>query len=130
MAGLIELKRKSDCEPVRNCSLADGQPRRSRHSQGLPNSQAQRDEAVAVLIVLLEHIRHPLQADARLHEQIEAQHPAPARVVGREEQAHVLGREAVAEGDEGVAELAEGDCAAAVDVEAVEQEAPLREEAP
>lgn len=45
------------------------------------DSQAQRDIPVPVRVVLLEHIRHPLQADACLHEQIEAQHPLPDALV-------------------------------------------------
>ena len=36
------------------------------------NLQAQCDVSVPILVVLLENIRHPLETDARLHEQIEA----------------------------------------------------------
>ena len=36
------------------------------------NLQAQCDVSVPILVVLLENVRHPLETDARLHEQIEA----------------------------------------------------------
>lgn len=44
--------------------------------------QAQRNIPVAILIVLFKHVRHALQADARLHKEIETQGVAPAAVVG------------------------------------------------
>ena len=92
--------------------------------------KAQRDIPIAILIVLLEHIRHALQDDAALHEQIEAHLALPALVVGRVEHVDKRGGEAVAEAHERVGEFVKGDVAGAVGVEAVEEGAPGGEEAP
>ena len=92
--------------------------------------QAQRNVAVAVVVVLLKHIRHALQTDARLHEQVEAHVVVAAAVVGAVQQLHELRGEAVPEGDEGVCEFAVRDAAGAVGVEAVEEVAPGGKEAP
>jgi hypothetical protein len=43
--------------------------------------QAQCNVSIPVVIVLLEHVRHPLKTDARLHEQIEAHGVLTAAVV-------------------------------------------------
>lgn len=92
--------------------------------------KAQRNVPIAIIVILLEDVRHALQGDAALDEEIEAHDALLALVVGAEEQLDELGAEAVAEGDEGVAELGEGDVAAAVDVEAVEEGTPGGEERP
>lgn len=92
--------------------------------------KAQRDIPITILIIPLKHIRHPLQHDAALHEQIEA-HPIVAVFLVRAvEERDEGGGEAVAERDEGVAVFGEGDVAAAIFVEAVEERAPGGEEAP
>lgn len=92
--------------------------------------EAQRDEAVPVMVVLFENVRHAFQRNAALHEQVEAHDSLVALVVRPEEQLHELGAQAVAEGDEGVGELLQGDVAAAVDVEAIEEGPPRGEEGP
>lgn len=92
--------------------------------------KAQGDVPIAILIVLLKHIRHAFQDDAALHEQIEAHPPLPALVVGRVQHVDKGKGEAVAEGDERVGEFVKGDVAAAVGVEAVEEGAPGGEETP
>lgn len=92
--------------------------------------EAEGDVPVAVVVVLLEHVRHALEGDAGLDEEVEAHNALVALVVGMEEQLDKLGAEAVAEGDEGVVELGEGDVAAAVGVEAVKQGAPRGQEGP
>jgi len=92
--------------------------------------QAQRDVPVPVLVVLLEDIRHALEADARLHKQVEADCVLAAPVIRAVQQGDELRREAVPEGDERLVELLVRDVAGAVGVEAVEQAAPGREEAP
>lgn len=94
------------------------------------NSQAQRNVPVAVVVVLFKHVRHALQADARLHKQVEAHVVVAPAVVRAVQQLDECGGEAVPEGDEGVGELAVGDGAGAVGVEAVEEVAPRGEEAP
>lgn len=92
--------------------------------------KAQRDVAVAVVVVLLEDVRHPLEADAGLDEEVEAEDALVALVVGLEQQLDEALREAVAEGDEGVVELVELDVARAVGVEAVKQGPPRGQEGP
>jgi hypothetical protein len=114
---------------VRNSSLSTVSHRSpSRHNAF--NLQAQRNIPVPVLVVLLKDVRHPLQADARLHEQVETQRVAPAPVVRLVQQRDEALREPVPEGDERFVELGVGDCAAVVGVEAVEEAAPRGEEAP
>lgn len=92
--------------------------------------EAEGDVAIAVVVVLLEDVRHALEGDAGLDEEVEAQLALVALVVGLEEQLDEAVREAVAEGDEGVGELVALDVAGAVRVEAVEEGAPAGEERP
>lgn len=92
--------------------------------------EAKGDVAVAVVVVLLEDVRHALEGDAGLDEEVEAQLALVALVVGLEEQLDEAVREAVAEGDEGVGELVALNVAGAVRVEAVEEGAPAGEERP
>jgi hypothetical protein len=94
------------------------------------NLQAQRNISVPILVILLKHVRHPLQADARLHEQIETQRVAPAPVVRLVQQRDEALREPVPKRDERFVELGVGYRAAVVGVEAVEETAPRGEEAP
>jgi hypothetical protein len=44
--------------------------------------QGQRDESISIIIIFLKHISHPLQTDATLHEEIEANGVLPAFIVG------------------------------------------------
>ena len=90
--------------------------------------EAEGDVAVAVVVVLLEDVGHALEGDAGLDEEVEAHDALGALVVGVEEELDEAWGEAVAEGDEGVAELIEADVTAAVYVELVEQRAPRRQE--
>ena len=93
------------------------------HSFGC-HLQAQRDIAVAILVILLEDVRHPLQANTRLHEQIEAQRVASVAVVRAVQECDERLRETVSEGDEGFVEFSVGYTAGMVLVETVEQAAP------
>jgi hypothetical protein len=94
------------------------------------DSQAEGDIAVPVIVVLLENICHALQADTRLHKEVEAHGILAAAVVSAEHERDELRREAVAEGHERIAEFVEGDVAAAIDIEAVEECAPCCQKAP
>jgi hypothetical protein len=86
--------------------------------------QAQRDIPIPVIVVLLEHVRHALQADACLHKQVKAHVVVAAPVVRAVQQAHELRREAVSEGDKGFGKLVVGYTAGVVGVEAVEEATP------
>lgn len=92
--------------------------------------KAQCNISIPVVIIPLKHIRHALQRDTRLNKQIKAHDTLVALVVRAEQQLNKLRAEAVAEGDEGVGELGQGDAAAAVNVEAVEESAPRGEKRP
>lgn len=122
--------------PLTQSPPMSSQPRRGPSSLELPQDlgqevlEAEGDVAVAVVVVLLEDVGHALEADAGLDEEVEAEDALVALVVGLEEQLDEALREAVAEGDEGVVELVEGDVAALVGVEAVEQGAPRGQEGP
>jgi hypothetical protein len=94
------------------------------------NLQAQSNIPIAILVVLLKHVRHPLQAYTRLDEQVETQRIASVAVVCAVEQCDELLGEAVSEGDEGFVEFRKGDAARVVLVEAVEEVAPGGEETP
>ena len=94
------------------------------------HSQAQRNIPIPITIILLKHIRHPLQTDARLHEQIETHVVIPPTIVRRVEELHELIAKAVPKGNQGVGEFLAGNAARAVAIEAVEEVAPGGEEAP
>ena len=151
MSSTVELRTKRSCSPT------SALPRQKEKKNPLTRQErleAQRDVPVAVRVVALEHVRHALELDAALHEQVEAHAVLFAsagattraaagatgsyRVVGaghapRVEaihHAHELGRERVAKGLQRGAVLVERDGAAAVRVEAVEEGAPGAQEAP
>lgn len=92
--------------------------------------KAQRDVPIAIIIVLLEHIRHALQADAGLHKQVEAHDAVAALVVRAEEQLDEARAEPVAERHQRVVELVQADVARLVHVEAVKQRPPRGQEGP
>jgi hypothetical protein len=92
--------------------------------------QRQRDEAIAVIVVLLKHIRHPLQADAALHEHIEADGAVAALVIDLEHLPHEGLAQAVPEGYQRVRVLGQADVPAVVGVESIEQAAPRSQEPP
>jgi hypothetical protein len=92
--------------------------------------QAQRNVPITILIILLKHIRHPLQTNTRLDEQIKTECISSIAVVRAVQQRDELLREAVPEGDEGFVEFDKRDAAAVVLVEAVEEVAPGGEETP
>lgn len=92
--------------------------------------EAEGNVPIPIVVVLLEDVRHALQRDAGLDEQVEAQLALVALVVGLEQQLDEAVRQTIAEGDEGVGELVALDVARVVRVEAVEQGAPAGEERP
>jgi hypothetical protein len=92
--------------------------------------KTQRDISVSIIIVLFEHIRHPLQDDATLHKEIETHLPFATLVVRRVEQVDERGGKSVAEGNEGFGVFVERYVSALVLVESVEEGAPCGEEAP
>ena len=92
--------------------------------------ETQRNIPIPIPIIPLKHVRHALQADAALHEKVEAHAIRAAAVVDAVHHGDEAGREAVAEGDEGLGVLVVGDGAASVFVEAVEEGAPGGEEGP
>lgn len=125
------------CEPRSTsqtaAAAAAAEQNRGKKSEGgreTPDSQAQRDKPIPVIVVPLEDVRHPLQADARLHEQVEADGVVAAPVVRAEQQRDELRAQPVAERDQRLGELAVLDRPAAVPVEAVEQLAPCVQERP
>jgi hypothetical protein len=130
----MELNRNKACAPVRNSSLSPlistSHPNNRPLRTDLIHLQAQRNIPIAILIVLLKHVRHALEAYARLHKQIEAHGVAPAAIVRLVQQRDEALRQAVAECDERFVEFGVRDGAAVVGVEAVEEAAPCREEAP
>lgn len=106
----------------------------------LGHLQAQRDIPVPIRVVLFKHIRHPLQGNASLHEQIKRQHPLPLAVVASsarmspriraKQQLHKLRAQAISKRHQRILKLAQTNAATLVDVKAVKQPPPRGEEAP
>lgn len=92
--------------------------------------QTQRNIPIPIIVILLEHIRHALQADAGLHKEVETHVVVAATIVRAVQELDELRRKTVPECDEGVCEFVIRDAARAVDVKAVEEVAPRGEEAP
>lgn len=90
----------------------------------------QRNETISVIIEFLEHICHPFQADAALHEQIEAEMACALLVIAPKEKLHKLRTQSVAKCLQGVCVLVEADVATPIGIEAVEECAPRSEETP
>lgn len=92
--------------------------------------EAKGDIAVTVVVVAFKYVGHALEADAGLDEQVEAHDALVALVVGAEEDLDEAFAQAVAEGDERVAELVQADVAGPVRVKAVEERPPRGQEGP
>lgn len=93
-------------------------------------SQTQRNIPIPILIILLKHIRHPLQTNTSLHKQIKANRILASPIISAVKQGDELRTEAVAKGNQRFAEFFVRDVARTIDVEAVEELAPGGEEAP
>lgn len=92
--------------------------------------KTQRDVPIAIIIIPLKNIRHPLQNNTTLHKQIETHPPLPALIISRIQQVHESSGEMVAECYQGVGVFVEGNGAGFVFVEAVEEGAPGGEKGP
>lgn len=128
----MELKRKRACAPVRNSSLILKLVIIFhvcvRGKKG--HLQAQRNIPIAILIVLLKHIRHSLQANTRLHEQIETQRILASTIIRAIQQRDELLTQAIPECDQRFVEFRVRYAAGMILVEAVEETAPCGEETP
>lgn len=91
------------------------------------------------MVVLLEHVRHPLQTDASLHKEVETESLLPARAIApparrpgirAKKQLHKLRTQPVAKGDQSITKLGQIDRGTAILVEAIEEVAPRGQEAP
>lgn len=92
--------------------------------------QRQRNIPIPIIIILLKHIRHALQADTALYEEIKADSVLVAPVVRLEHGVHELWRQPVPKGNQRVRVLVHADVPAAVRVEPVEQRPPRCQESP
>ena len=81
---------------------------------GISNLQAQRNIPIPIIIIPLKYIRHPLQANARLHKQIKAQPILPRPLIAArprilrisiEQQLHKLRAQAVSKRHQRIREL-------------------------
>lgn len=101
--------------------------------------QAQRNIPITIIIILLKHICHALERNARLHKEIKAQHalpptlvppaPSPLGISGKQ-QLDELRTEPVPKSHQGVLKLPQTDIAAPVHVEAIEEAPPRGQKAP
>ena len=93
-------------------------------------SQAKSYIPISILVILLKNVRHPLQADARLHKQIETHGIFVPPVIRSEEELYKLRRQSVSECDERFAELAIGYIARAIGIKLIKEVAPRGEKPP
>lgn len=92
--------------------------------------KTQRDIPVPILIILLEHIRHPLQTNTSLHEQIKAHDAFPPLIISLEQNLDEPVAQAVPERHQRVGKLIQRNVTRAVRVEPVKQRAPGGQERP
>ena len=69
--------------------------------------ETQCDEAISILVIFLEHVRHPFQNDAALYEQIKTHAAFAALVVCGIQYMYEVGTQAVSESYQGVCVLVE-----------------------
>jgi hypothetical protein len=113
-----------------NMSAHDSFNTGTKVKTGIRYLQAKSYVPISIIVVLLKHIRHPLQADARLHKQIEAHGLFIPPVIRLEQELHKLWRQSVPECDKRLAELGVGDIAGAIDVKLIKKVAPRSEKPP
>jgi hypothetical protein len=103
------------------------------------NLQAQSDIPIPIVIIPLEHIRHPLQANASLHKQIKTQPVLPGTLIAPrprilrisiEQQLNKLRAQPVSKRHQRIRELEMRNTPAPVLVKAIEQPPPSRQESP
>ena len=92
--------------------------------------KAQRHKPIPIIIVPLKRIRHPLEGNTSLHEQIKTQAPLPPLIKRPEQEPYKAVAQPVPERHQRGAELIEADVSRAIGVEAVEEGAPGGEEGP
>lgn len=118
--------------PIPNpTSLAPKSPKKkNQRLTGQKFFKAQRNISIPIRIILLEHIRHPLQTYTALNKHVKAHALVPAFVVDAVHHAHEVRREVVPERHQRLAEFVVRDRPASVLVEAAEESAPGGEETP
>lgn len=92
--------------------------------------KTQRYVPIPIIIIPLEHVRHPFQNNTALHKQVEAHAIIAALVISRIQQIHKSGGKPVAKCNQRFRILIEGYVAALVLVKAIEKCAPRSEETP
>lgn len=84
-------------------------------------SQGQSDEPVPIIIIFLEHISHPLQTDATLHEEIETNSVLSPLIICSEKRFNELRTEPVSECYQRICVFVETDVSTSVCVESIEE---------
>lgn len=92
--------------------------------------QGQSYVAVSVIVIFLKHIRHPLQADTALNEEVETDCSFTSFVVCSEEGIHEMGAQPVAKCDKCVCVLVKADISTLVSIKSIKEGAPRRQESP
>lgn len=115
---------------VKKSSLSTVSTVRPLRSQKRKDLQGQSDVPIPIIVILLKHIRHPLQADAALNEQVKANRTLAVLVESPKQDLDELRAEPVPKRNQSIGVLAQTDVPAPVGVEAIEEGAPRRQEAP
>lgn len=94
------------------------------------NLQTKRNIPIPVIIILLKHIRHPLETNTSLYKQIEAHRPFLPSIIRPEQQRDEVRAQSIAKRNERFSELIERNVARSIDIESVEEVPPCSEEGP
>ena len=92
--------------------------------------KAQRNVPIPIIVIPLEHIRHPLQTNTALNKQIEAHIPASTLLIRPIQYPHKHRAQAVPKRHQSIAVLVKADVAGAILVKAIEEIAPRRQKGP
>lgn len=92
--------------------------------------QGQCNISISIIVIFLEDIRHTLQANAALHEEVETDRSIAPLIKSLEQGLHEWRTESVSECDQRIRVLVQADITTSVGIESVEQGSPSSEEAP
>lgn len=92
--------------------------------------QRQSDKTIPIIVIFLEDVSHPLQANATLHKEVKTDSPFTPLIICSEENLNKLGSQSVSKSHQRIGVLVNLDIPTFISVESIEEGAPCRQKSP
>jgi len=92
--------------------------------------QRQSDKTIPIIIIFLEDVSHPLQANATLHKEVKTDSSFTPLIICSEENLNELGTQSVSKSHQRIGIFVNLDISTFISVESIEEGAPCRQKSP